>query len=98
MTAPRIVFLARDTIGPAVALTRPTAPHDWQAHDRTAPEDVVARLAGATVAVVNKAPIRRAALEQLPDLKCTVGAATGYDVIDRACCRARGIVVSNVQS
>lgn len=97
MTAPRIVFLDRDTIGPAVALTRPTAPHDWQAHDRTAPEDVVARLAGATVAVVNKVPMRREALEQLPDLKCIVIAATGYDVIDRDYCRARGIVVSNVQ-
>jgi glycerate dehydrogenase len=97
MSLPRIVFLDGGTIGPAVELTRPAAAHDWQSHDRTAPEDVVARLAGATVAVVNKVPLRREALAQLPDLKCIVVAATGYDVIDAPYCRERGIIVSNVQ-
>ena len=93
----RIVFLDRDTIGPSVDLTRPAAPHDWAAYDRTAPDQVVERLSGATVAVVNKVPMRRDSLEQLPDLKLIAVAATGYDVIDAAACRDLGIAVSNVQ-
>lgn len=96
-TPPRIVFLDRGTIGPSVELSRPAAPHDWQMHDRTPPEAVVERLAGARIAVTNKVPLRRAALEQLPELKFISVAATGYDVIDIAACREFGITVSNVR-
>ena len=42
-------------------------------------------------------PLRRATLEKLPDLKLIAVAATGTDVIDKDCCRERGIVVSNIQ-
>ena len=93
----RIVFLDRETIGPSVQLTRPRAPHDWETHDRTAIDQIVDRLAGAGVAIVNKVPLRRETLERLPELKFVAVAATGYDVIDMEACRARGITVSNVR-
>lgn len=93
----RIVFLDRSTIGPAVSMSKPRFDHDWVDYDRTDPDEVVARLAGAAIAVSNKVPIRRAQIEQLPDLKMIAIPATGYDRFDIDACRERGIVVSNVR-
>ena len=93
----RIVILDRDTIGPAVRMTRPSFAHEWIEHDRTAPGDVAARLAGADIAITNKAPIRSDALAAAPKLKMIAVAATGYDVVDVAACTDRGIVVANVR-
>lgn len=93
----RIVFLDRGTIAPSIDLTRPAAPHEWAEHDQTAAADVAGRLAGATVAITNKVPIRRDAIERLPQLRMIAVAATGYDCVDVAAARERGIVVSNVR-
>ncbi len=93
----RIVFLDRGTIGPSVELTRPNFPHEWVEYEQTTPEQVAQRLSGADIAVTNKVPIRRATLEALPDLRMIAIAATGYDVIDIAACKERGITVSNIR-
>ncbi|MBO0905522.1 D-2-hydroxyacid dehydrogenase [Jiella sonneratiae] len=93
----KIVFLDRETFGPNVELTRPSAGHEWVEHPATRPDEVVERLEGATIAVTNKVPIRRDSLDRLPDLKFVTVAATGYDVIDVEACRERGISVSNVR-
>jgi len=93
----RIVFLDRDTIAPHINLRRPEFTHDWTVHNRTSPDQVTERLAGATVAITNKAPIREQNLAELPDLRMISIAATGSDVIDLQACNRRGIVVSNVQ-
>ncbi len=93
----KIVFLDRDTIGPTVQITRPSFEHEWLEYGKTAPEQVAERLAGADIAITNKAPIRAAQLAELPDLKMISIAATGYDVIDVPACRERGIIVSNVR-
>lgn len=97
MTSPRIVFLDRETIAPTVELTRPAVAHDWQEHGRTPPEAVVARLAGAQVAISNKVRIGRDEMAALPELKFIAVAATGYDIIDIAAAREFGITVSNVR-
>jgi len=92
----RIVFLDRDSLQ---ATVRPPAfAHAWQDHGGTREDEVVARLAGATVAVTNKVPLRAAAIERLPDLKMVAIAATGLDNVDLEACRARGIVVSNIRN
>ena len=93
----RIVFLDRATIGPTVDLRRPHFEHEWIEHEATPGDEVVERLAGASIAITNKVPIREAALAELPDLKMVAVAATGYDVVDVAACRQRGIVVANVR-
>lgn len=93
----RIVFLDRATIGPSVELRRPDIEHDWIEHHATAADEVIERLAGATVAVTNKVPIKEDTLAGLSDLKMIAVAATGYDVVDVAACRKRGIVVANVR-
>jgi glycerate dehydrogenase len=49
-------------------------------HGKTAPGEIVARLADATVAIVtivNKVPMRAASLRELPLLKMIAVAATG---------------------
>ncbi|MEL6292609.1 MAG: hypothetical protein AAFQ44_12585, partial [Pseudomonadota bacterium] len=90
----RIVALDRGTIGPSVTLTKPAFVHDWVEYDRTRPDQVVERLAGAEIAISNKVPIRRAEIEQLPDLKAIVIPATGYDAFDIAACKERGITMA----
>lgn len=77
----------------------PTAPEwcsDWQFRANTAAGSIVAALAGATIAITNKVPLRAETLAQLPDLRYICVAATGYDCIDLNACREHGIVVSNV--
>ena len=91
-----IVFLDRASLG---ATIRPPAfAHVWRDHDATAPEDTVARLAKATIAVTNKAPIRAAMLARLPSLRMIAVAVTGTDCVDVDDARARGIVVSNIRN
>ena len=93
----RIVFLDRSTMAPQIPLTKPAFAHDWVEHDRTSPDQIVERLAGAEIAVSNKVGIRAEHLADLPDLKMICIPATGYDAFDIPACRERGIVVSNVR-
>jgi glycerate dehydrogenase len=93
----RVVFLDRATIGPSVELRRPGVEHEWIEHEATLAHEVAERLAGATIAIINKVPIQEAALADLPDLRMVAVAATGYDVVDIAACRQRGIIVANVR-
>lgn len=93
----KIVFLDRDTIGPTVKIHHPGFAHEWVEYGKTAPDQVAERLKGARIAITNKAPIRRAALDELPDLKMISVAATGYDVIEVPACKEKGVIVSNVR-
>jgi glycerate dehydrogenase len=97
VTRQHIVFLDRATIGPTVTITRPAFEHDWIEHQATAKGQVAKRLRGAGIAITNKVPIDAATLAGLPDLRLIAVAATGYDVVDVAACRARGVVVVNVR-
>src|SRR5215207_4072595 len=90
-----IVFLERDTL--KADLRRPSFEHVWRDYGTTRPEEVLGRLEGATVAVVNKLPMRADVLKRLPTLKLIAVAATGTDNIDLEFCRAHGIEVSNVR-
>ena len=64
--------------------------------NRTAPELVVERLRGATMALTNKTVIDAAAITALPDLKYIGVLATGYNVVDVAAATAAGITVTNI--
>lgn len=65
-------------------------------YDRTPPQQVVARAADATMVLTNKTRLGADLLAQLPALRFIAVLATGYDVVDVAAARARGIAVSNV--
>lgn len=91
----RVVFLDRASI---IANIRRPLDAEYVEYDRTGPDRVVDRLAGATAAITNKVPLREAALRQLPDLKMIAVAATGYDVVDVGYCRAHGVAVANIRN
>ncbi|MEN4802505.1 D-2-hydroxyacid dehydrogenase [Pantoea agglomerans] len=90
----KIVMLDGDTL--PVPLPTGQQQADWEMRAQTPADDIVSSLAGATVAITNKVPLRADTLQQLPELRFICVAATGYDCIDLDACRARGIVVSNV--
>jgi len=76
---------------------RPAFDHAWVEHARTAPLQVIERLAGATIAITNKVPIDAASIAALPELKMIAISATGTNNVDLDACRERGIVVSNIR-
>ncbi|WP_374572084.1 D-2-hydroxyacid dehydrogenase [Phenylobacterium sp.] len=92
-----IVFLDSDTIRPEVKLRAPNLPHAFCAYSSTAPDEVAERIAEADVVITNKVPLTAGTIAAAPRLKLVAVAATGYDVVDVAACRARGVVVSNVR-
>jgi glycerate dehydrogenase len=64
--------------------------------DRTAPGDVVARAADADAVLTNKAIVGREQIAVLPQLKYVGVLATGFNIVDVAAARERGIPVCNV--
>jgi glycerate dehydrogenase len=95
-TAHTVVFLDRASLKAQVR--KPAQADRYVEHQATAAEEVVQRLAGATVAITNKVPLRADTLAQLPQLKMIAVAATGYDVIDVPYCREHGIAVANIRN
>jgi glycerate dehydrogenase len=91
-----VVFLERQSVKANVR--RPRCAASYVEHDKTAPGQVIDRLRDATVAIINKVPLREESLAQLPKLKLIAMAATGYDCIDVEACRRRGIAVANIRN
>ena len=65
-------------------------------HDRSEPAEIVARARGADVILTNKVAIAAATIAALPELRYIGVFATGYNIVDPAAARARGIPVCNV--
>ena len=63
-------------------------------HDLSTPEQIVERLRGAQVAVVNKVALDAQTLAACPELKLILVSATGVNNIDLQAARERGIAVS----
>lgn len=69
---------------------------DLTVYERTAPEDVIARIGDAEAIYTNKTVISEAAMDACPNLKLISVLATGYNVVDLAAASAHGITVCNV--
>lgn len=95
MSRERIVFLDRASI--EARFRAPAFAHEWIDYPESAPAEVVRRLAGAGIAVVNKVQLAGEALAQLPDLRLIAVCATGTNNVDLDYCRAHGIAVTNVR-
>lgn len=65
-------------------------------YDRTPPELVVSRMAEAEIVYTNKVPITRQIMEACPRLSMICLLATGYNIVDIAAARERGIAVCNI--
>ena len=91
-----VVFLERDSL--KIKVRRPGFEHTYEEHARTSDDQVVPHLQNATVAIINKVGLSEETLAQLPKLKMVAIAATGYDRIDIAACRRRGVAVANIRN
>ena len=65
-------------------------------HDRTSAQQVLDRARNATVLLTNKTPVREDIINQLPELRCIGVLATGYNIVDVAAARRKGVVVTNI--
>ncbi|OUW00433.1 MAG: glycerate dehydrogenase [Betaproteobacteria bacterium TMED156] len=92
----KVAFLDRNSVKANVR--RPSFDHEWIEFSQTLVDDVVNNLEGVTIALTNKVPIRKNAIDKLPNLKLIAMAATGYDVIDIPACKERGIGVVNIRN
>ena len=92
----RVVFLDRASL--KARMRKPAGAADYVEYEKTAAEEIVPRLEGASVAIVNKVPMRADTLVRLPKLKLIAVAATGYDVVDIAYCKQHGIAVANIRN
>lgn len=93
----RIVYLESINLASHIKMRRPNFSHEWVSYENTEPHEVVERLQGATIAIVNKSKIDAETIKHLPNLKMISMAATGTDPIDLEACNARGILVSNIR-
>ena len=84
----RIVYLERDSV--RAVLRKPDFPHVWEEYPLTAPEQVLERVAEASIVIVNKVQLRGELLARLPQLRFIACAATGTDNVDLAWCREHG--------
>lgn len=69
---------------------------ELEVYDRTAPGQLLERAEGADVLLTNKVIIDAKAMAALPSLRYIGVLATGYNVVDIAEARRRGIAVTNI--
>lgn len=91
----KIVFLDRKSIIADIRV--PAFDHEWIDHDKTDPNETLARLKGASIVISNKVRLPGDILAQAPDVKMVAVCATGTDNVDLAWCKANGITVSNIR-
>ncbi len=92
----KIAILDKGTLGSDINLTPLRSLGETAEYESTAPADVAARIAEADVVVINKVKLNGTNLPAAKKLKLICVAATGYDNIDTAYCRAHGIALCNV--
>ncbi|MEO1262333.1 MAG: D-2-hydroxyacid dehydrogenase [Bacteroidota bacterium] len=93
---PKIVILDGHTSNPGDLSWQPISQHGpLTVYDRTAPVLGLKRAQDATVLIVNKYPLTRSLLEQLPQLKLICTLATGYNNVDIDAASEFGITVCN---
>lgn len=65
-------------------------------YDRTADNQIISRIGDADVVYTNKTPISRKTLEACPAIRYIGVLATGYNVVDVAAAKEKGIPVTNI--
>jgi glycerate dehydrogenase len=70
--------------------------YDRTAYNLSGIELIVERAKDAEIIFTNKTPISREVLDRLPNLKYIGVLATGYNVVDVAAAKEKGIIVTNI--
>ena len=71
---------------------------EFTVYDRSPSELVAERIGESEIILLNKIKITKEILEKCPSLRYVGVLATGYNVVDTAACRERGIIVTNIPS
>lgn len=92
----KIVYLDGYTLNPGdISWDALAALGELTIYERTPPELVIPRARGAQVLLTNKVEFDDARLAQLDSLQYIGVTATGFNIVDTAAARQRGIVVTN---
>ncbi len=65
-------------------------------YERTTPEQVADRIEGAGIVLLNKTPMTAETIENAKDLRMIGVLATGYNIVDVAAAKKKGVAVCNV--
>jgi len=69
---------------------------EFTVFDRTPADEVATRIGDAEVVIVNKCPVSRENMNACPNIKYIGVLATGYNIVDVAGAKEKGIVVTNI--
>ncbi len=92
----KIVILERNSVGLDTSVDEISAFGDVISHPNTTANDVKEKIKDAEIIIANKAPLNEDTLKDAPYVKLICEFATGYDNVDLAYCKSRGIKVANV--
>lgn len=69
---------------------------DITVYDRTPKDQVISRIGDASVVLTNKTPITKEIFDGCPNMKYIGVLATGYNVVDVAEAKSKGVIVTNI--
>lgn len=92
----KIVILERDSVGTDISVDCFSKLGGVISYPDTADNQVKERIRGADIIIANKAPLNAGALEAAVNAKLICELATGFDNVDLAYCKKKGIKVANV--
>lgn len=92
----KITVLDSATLGEDLDLSPLSEVGETEVYKNTAPHEVAERIAESDAVVINKIKLNESNLSEAKNLKLICIAATGYDNIDVAYCKKKGIAVCNV--
>ena len=92
----KIVILERNSVGLDVSVEALSAFGEVTIYPNTTAPDVKERVKDADIIIANKSPLNAETLAEAANVKLICEFATGYDNVDLAYCKSRGIKVANV--
>ena len=69
---------------------------DLTVYDRTPADQVAARIGDAEIVYTNKTPVTRETMDACPNIRFISVLATGYNIVDVAAAKEKGIPVTNI--
>ena len=92
----KLVVLERNSVGTDVDVSCYEKFGEVAYYPNTVAENTAERVKDADIIIANKAPMNENTLKDAPNVKLICLFATGFDNVDLAYCRSRGIKVANV--
>lgn len=92
----KLVILERNSAGTDVDVSCFERFGEVACYPNTVAENTAERVKNADIVIANKAPLNETTLKDAPNVKLICLLATGFDNVDLAYCKSRGIKVTNV--